>query len=190
MELPPVNINAASATMISAGADIDNLRKHLEGLPQELYDQIFELTLECDRNLDLDLESTATWVVNVDKTYKPPVQLQLCRQIRKRVSEAHYNLTTFSFFDPHERFGCAFVSQHRTMRHWLRSLPSDVAAEVWCTGEGSRSLWAGRHFLAKPYHPDEGLFEGNDKVSTRIGEEWRVSKPPRRSQLPSPGMLW
>lgn len=165
----PVDIMFPS-TNITSARDADNLSDHLENLPQELYDQIFNLTLTCD--LDYDPQPDTNWSISIDKSYRPPVQLQLSRVIRERVCSAYYGRTVFKFpGDARDR------SSRIIARMWLDSVPQAVMSRTWTvrlesSGEDKRQ-WA--FTCAQPCPPDDEWslhFQGRRQASHQMLRLW------------------
>lgn len=103
--------------------DLEKLRKRLDFLPQELYDEILHFTLVCNAGNETFPSATkkGSSIVNaqfIDETYKPPVQLALSRKIRKDTLQDFYRKTTFIFSD------------HGVLTKWMRSLSGEALAEI------------------------------------------------------------
>ena len=73
---------------LAASINIDHLKSRLYSLPQELFDEIFDLTFTIDKNS----------VTFIDASYKPPSILQVNRATRNLTSRAYYQ-TTFKSRD-------------------------------------------------------------------------------------------
>ncbi|KXS97032.1 hypothetical protein AC578_2871 [Pseudocercospora eumusae] len=82
------------------------LKQCLESLPQELWNEIYDLTFSpphLDPRTHVTGQRLKPWilftanppstVVYISKNYKPPWQLQICRQMREEFSRTYYTST-------------------------------------------------------------------------------------------------
>ncbi|KXS93751.1 hypothetical protein AC579_19 [Pseudocercospora musae] len=82
------------------------LKQCLESLPQELWNEIYDLTFstpDLDPRTHVTGQRLKSWIlftanppstmVHISKNYKPPWQLQICRQMREEFSRAYYTST-------------------------------------------------------------------------------------------------
>ncbi|CAK1358008.1 hypothetical protein CB0940_07334 [Cercospora beticola] len=92
---------------IQAGLDESaELDHRIQALPQELQDEI----------LDLTVAIKPTTVV-IDKSYKPPWQLAIDQALRRKVAQDYYSSTIFVVEDGR--------AKPPLLRSWLTSLPAD-----------------------------------------------------------------
>lgn len=84
-------------------ADTDELAMRLQGMPAEIFNYIFDLTIAVGDD------------VLVDRTYKPPIGLQLSHETREAFALAFYSKTSF-----HSDCG----TDPSTLENWLAALPS------------------------------------------------------------------
>lgn len=85
-------------------ADTAELASQLQRLPAEIFNHIYALTIAVDND------------VLIDRTYKPPIGLQLSRNIREAFACDYYANTTFHL---------DFSRSSTTLKHWLAVLPVD-----------------------------------------------------------------
>lgn len=98
----------------------------LGNLPQELYDQILELTLTIDKGPDYGDGST-DGTVTIHEDYKPPAQLQLDKKTRERALKAFYDRTTF---DVIKASSPTSIYRRAILVRWFRSLPAKVMLSI------------------------------------------------------------
>lgn len=127
--------------------DKKTLKQRLESLLRELYDAIYNLTFSTP---DLDSKTHVTgqrlksWilftanppstVVQISKHYKPPWQLQICRQMREEFSRAYYTSTFVgSVFDILAWVSSKRKSQRRLIKN-IRCWVAEKALEVESVG--------------------------------------------------------
>lgn len=85
------------------------LRELLQRVPQELYDNIFELVFTADHEV----------VRNITRDYKPPVQLQVSRATRELFAESYYG------------HGSSF-SLNENVKQWAERLPLEHFDKITC----------------------------------------------------------
>lgn len=107
--------------LATTDGDHDRLCELIGNLPQELFDQILELTLTIDKMPGLDDSTDST--VTINEKYRPPAQLQLDRKTRQRALKAFYRRTAFEVFK-------STTHRRAILVRWLRSLPVELAAEI------------------------------------------------------------
>ncbi|GIZ41763.1 hypothetical protein CKM354_000505800 [Cercospora kikuchii] len=103
------------------------LSERIQDLPQELQDEIFNLTVAIEPA-----------EVAINKSYKPPWQLRIDRASRKKMTQQYYSTTIFVAED---------VCVPRILQSWLNSLPthhSHLISEIrlLSTGEFTPRLHA------------------------------------------------
>ncbi|CZT19596.1 uncharacterized protein RCC_05447 [Ramularia collo-cygni] len=116
-----------------------DLSAHIKGLPQELQDDIFELTLE----------HLLPGTVIIKNSYKPPMLLQMSRKTRAKFAEKYYSRTTFHVQDPNWD---ARVFSHQgvtDVTKWIAKMPQThvdlmkhVKISIPCTTMQVDGLWS------------------------------------------------
>ncbi|KAK4494304.1 hypothetical protein PRZ48_014602 [Zasmidium cellare] len=114
---------------MAQGSNTATLRQRLEALPQELYDEIYDLTFTPDGGTR-----------NISDTYRPPAQLQVSRATRLQFSKAYFG------------DGAVFrVQTEEVLGKWLPGSrepdsPSDSGQEDQLAGSGETLAFVdGRH---------------------------------------------
>lgn len=93
----------------------------LNALPQELYDEITELARPQITSVQ------PPKIIAINKSYTPPSQLQLNRQLRNTLAPIYYSNTTF-------------IGHYDDVQRWLDALPPEHRAKIlkikcWVDGE-------------------------------------------------------
>lgn len=97
------------------------LRAHIQNLPQELFDDIYELVF-----------TPTSTIVDINRDYRPPVQLQVSKASRESFADRYYGNTTFTLHSELEhRWGSSLTSKHfQIVRFMQCTLNSDEVAKV------------------------------------------------------------
>lgn len=98
---------------------VDSLRTSLATLPQELYDHIFHFVVAYDETDTNPISGTT--LRHITSAYKPPVQLQINRELRASYALEYYSKSTFYIGDPDHTF-------NRQGKKWLGSLTDATCA--------------------------------------------------------------
>jgi hypothetical protein len=96
---PPI-VNEEKPGTAASRSDL-TFDQRIQALPAELFNAVHDFTFDASVNGRR---------LHVKRLYKPPVQLQLCRTARKRLSADYYHTTKFCF------------TETRTMCAWLLAL--------------------------------------------------------------------
>jgi hypothetical protein len=140
---------------MTSNTKVEQLRTRLERLPQELYDQIYNLTFA----FDWDKEDSPDRLI--DENYRLPWQLQIDRNRRKEFMEHYYGSTACWRF-PKDRTRFLFHPWVRSLsgqaKMLLRNVDLSGRCEIW-QGEGSRPS-----FLVR--------VPGSDHTSHTLGPIW------------------
>lgn len=102
---------------------VEQLQRGLQSLPQEMYDEIFDLTFTFSSNSD---SGAGVNTIMLSASYKPPVQQQVSHQTRRDFIETYYSQATLLVSGWKDVYSQFSGTTGKWVERWLRSLPKEV----------------------------------------------------------------